>query len=208
VRAAVRCDIEFHGHNDGGCAIANAYAALQAGATHIDTTVLGIGERNGITPLSGLIARLYLCDPQLVAHYRLPLLSSLDGLLAEIVGVEIPFNSCITGQTAFTHKAGLHTNAVLRDPRAYEALDPQTFGRTRELLLGHRLTGRNAIAHRARLLGLELSDAAIAAITQQIKARADARPLSDAEVDALLLAHGLHHEQVTPTSAEIPVVAK
>ena len=52
-------DVEFHGHNDSGCAIANACAALEGGATHIDTTMLGIGERNGITPLGGLIARLY-----------------------------------------------------------------------------------------------------------------------------------------------------
>lgn len=48
-----RVDIEFHGHNDTGCAIANAYEAIEAGATHVDTTILGIGERNGITPLGG-----------------------------------------------------------------------------------------------------------------------------------------------------------
>ena len=71
VRKAVDCDIEFHAHNDTGCAIANAFAALEAGATHVDTTVLGIGERNGIVPLSGLIARLMSVDPELVAHYRL-----------------------------------------------------------------------------------------------------------------------------------------
>ncbi len=58
----VKCDIEFHGHNDAGCAVANAFSALEAGATHIDTTVLGIGERNGITPLGGLLARLYTID--------------------------------------------------------------------------------------------------------------------------------------------------
>lgn len=209
VRAAVRCDIEFHGHNDGGCAIANAYAAFLAGATHIDTTVLGIGERNGITSLSGLIARLYLSDPELVARYNLPLLGPLDALVAEIVGVEIPFNSCITGQTAFTHKAGLHTNAVLRDPRSYEILDPQVFGRGRDVLLGHRLTGRNAIAHRARLLGLDLPDATLKAITQQIKSRADERPLTDSEVDALLLAHVLPGDAaVAPHSAQISIVSK
>ncbi len=71
VRSAVGCDIEFHGHNDGGCAIANAFAAWEAGATHIDTTVLGIGERNGIASLSGLIARLYLSAPHVVERYRL-----------------------------------------------------------------------------------------------------------------------------------------
>lgn len=188
VRAAVRCDIEWHGHNDGGCAIANAYAALEAGATHIDTTVLGIGERNGIASLSGLIARLYLSDPALVSRYRLELLPRLDARVAEMLGIEIPFNACITSRTAFTHKAGLHTNAVLRDPRAYEPLDPQVFGCSRAVLLGHRLTGRHAIAHRAQALGVTLSDEQLQRITREIKAHADQRPLSDAEVDALILA--------------------
>ncbi len=62
VKRNVSCDIEFHGHNDSGCAIANAYCALEAGATHVDTSILGIGERNGIAPLGGLIARLYAVD--------------------------------------------------------------------------------------------------------------------------------------------------
>jgi homocitrate synthase len=186
VRAAVTCDIEFHGHNDGGCAIANAYAAVEAGATHINTTVLGIGERNGIASLSGLIARLYLSDSALVASYDLPLLPHIDSLVADVLGIAIPFNSCITGDTAFTHKAGLHTNAVLRNPHSYEALDPQVFGRDRAVLLGHRLTGHNAIAHRARALGLDLSPAELRYVTQQIKARADHGPMSDADVDVLL----------------------
>ena len=72
LRARVKADIEFHGHNDTGCAIANAFAALEAGATHIDTSVLGIGERNGITSLGGLVARLYAINPELVAKYNLP----------------------------------------------------------------------------------------------------------------------------------------
>ena len=191
VRAAVCCDIEFHGHNDGGCAIANAYAALEAGATHIDTTILGIGERNGITSLSGLIARLYLSAPRLVARYQLQGLPELDTMVAGFVGIDVPFNSCITGETAFTHKAGLHTNAVLREPATYEALDPAIFGRERSVLIGHRLTGRNAIAQRARELGIELGREALHAITHEIKTRADAAPLSAGEVDALLLStHG------------------
>ena len=187
VRATVGCGIEFHGHNDGGCAIANAFAAVEAGATHIDTTVLGIGERNGITPLSGLIARLFLSAPELVTRYRLPLLPELDNMVADFVGVDIPFNSCITGETAFTHKAGLHTNAVLRQPATYEAFDPALFGRQRSVLIGHRLTGRNAIAQRARELGVELGREALHAVTHEIKSRADIAPLSAGEVDALLL---------------------
>jgi homocitrate synthase len=185
----VRCDIEFHGHNDGGCAIANADAALHGGATHIDTTVLGIGERNGIAALSGLIARLYLTDPALVAHYHLPLLPDLDAMVARLVGVEIPFNACITGATAFTHKAGMHTNAVLQEPRAYEALDPAAFGRERAVLMGHHLTGRHALAHRAASLGLRLSDDALRATTDRVKALADTNPLTQVQVDALLHEH-------------------
>jgi homocitrate synthase len=159
---------------------------VEAGATHIDTTVLGIGERNGIASLSGLIARLYLSNPGSVAHYNLHLLPQIDSLVADLLGIAIPFNSCITSDTAFTHKAGLHTNAVLRNPHSYEALDPQVFGRDRAVLLGHRLTGRNAIAHRARALGLHLSPDELQQVTQQIKGRADHEPMSDAEVDALL----------------------
>jgi homocitrate synthase len=188
VRANVSCDIEFHGHNDGGCAVANAFAAWEAGATHIDTTVLGIGERNGIASLSGIVARLYLSAPDVLARYQLPLLPELDTLVAAYVGVEVPFNSCITGETAFTHKAGLHTNAVLRKPATYEALDPMIFGRTRSILIGHHLTGRNAVAQRARELGLELGREALQAVTREIKMRADVAPLSSDEVDALLVA--------------------
>jgi homocitrate synthase len=186
VRATVHCDIEFHGHNDGGCAIANADAAFTAGATHIDTTVLGIGERNGITSLSGLIARLYLTSPDLVSQYNLRSLPALDRLVADMVRVEVPFNSCITGATAFTHKAGLHTNAVLREPRTYEAIDPGAFGRERDVLMGHRLTGRHALAHRAETLGLRLSDHALRATTARVKALADEAPLTQGEVDSLL----------------------
>src|SRR6266581_1965748 len=111
VYQAIDRDIEFHAHNDTGCAIANAFAALEAGATHIDTTVLGIGERNGIVPLSGMIARLLSVHPELVAHYRLEILPALDRMVADMVGIEIPFNAAITGDTAFHHKAGMHTNA-------------------------------------------------------------------------------------------------
>ena len=186
VRNAVRCDIEFHGHNDGGCAVANAYAAWEAGATHLDTTVLGIGERNGIAALSSLIARMYLSEPASVGQYDLPLLTGLDQMVAEMLGIAIPFNACITSATAFAHKAGLHTNAVLHNPSSYEALDPAAFGREREILLGHRLTGRNVLRARARALGLSLGDAAISQLASQIKAAADARPLSSDEVDILL----------------------
>jgi homocitrate synthase len=186
VRKAVDCDIEFHAHNDAGCAIANAFAALEAGATHIDTTILGIGERNGIVPLSGMIARLLSVNPELVARYRLEMLRDLDQTVADMVGIQIPFNAAITGDTAFHHKAGMHTNAVLNDPSSYEIFDPARFGRERTVMAGHRLTGRHAVASRATALGLSLTDHELRTLTNEVKRRADAGPLSNDELDDLL----------------------
>lgn len=94
LRAAVGCDIETHFHNDTGCAVANAILALEAGATHIDTTVLGIGERNGITSLGGLAAAISRGDrANMLKKYNLGALDQLERLVAEIVRVEIPFNN-------------------------------------------------------------------------------------------------------------------
>ena len=186
LRERVRADIEFHGHNDTGCAVANAYAALEAGATHIDTSVLGIGERNGITPLGGLIARLYASDPSLVAKYKLTRLMELDQQVARLVGVEVPFNNYITGFSAFTHKAGIHAKAVLNDPSTYEALKPEVFGLKRYIHIAHRLTGWNAVRHRADQLGLNLSDDQVKRITEIIKTLSDQHPLTLDDVDSLL----------------------
>ncbi len=179
-------DVEFHGHNDSGCAIANACSALEAGATHIDTTVLGIGERNGITPLGGLVARLYTLNRAYVSKYNLRLLPQLDQMIAHVCGIDIPFNNYITGSSAFIHKAGIHAKAVLADPTTYEILQPSDFGLTREVAIGHRLTGWNAIRDRSRTLGLTLDDDTIKAITMDVKRRADVHPLALAEIDVLL----------------------
>ncbi len=186
LRRSVHCDIEFHAHNDTGCAIANSLAALEAGATHVDTTVLGIGERNGITPLGGMIARLITIQPELVRKYRLELLPELDRLVASILGIDIPFNNFITSPWAFHHKAGLHTKAVLNNPATYEIFDPADFGLARTIAAGHRLTGHNAIANRAQELGLRLPPERLRAVTREVKRRGDERPLTADELDDLL----------------------
>jgi homocitrate synthase len=190
LRRRVRADIEFHGHNDTGCAIANAFCALEAGATHIDTSVLGIGERVGITSLGGLVARLYAVSPRLVDKYNLPLLLELDRYVAGLIGVDIPFNNAITGFSAFTHKAGIHAKAVLNNPSTYEVLQPEDFGLTRYIHIAHRLTGWNAVRFRAEQLGIHLSDDEIKQITEEIKRLSDQRNLTLDEVDSLL--HAAH----------------
>lgn len=180
-------EIEFHGHNDSGCAIANATAALEAGATHIDTTILGIGERNGITSLGGLVARLYTLNRTYTEKYNLRLLAQLDRYISDICGIEIPFNNYITGSSAFIHKAGIHAKAVLADPSTYEILRPEDFGLMREVAIGHRLTGWNSLRHRAESLGITLSEATLRGITDTVKRQADERPMNLSEIDMLLL---------------------
>jgi homocitrate synthase len=187
IRRNVGCDIEFHAHDDTGCAVANALAALEAGATHIDTTILGIVERNGIVPLSAMMARLVTLQPELVDHYRLELLPELDAMLAEMLGIAVPFNAAVTAPTAFHHKAGMHTKAVLLDPGAYEVLDPARFGRERSILAGHRLAGRHAIGNRATVLGVRLDDDRLRSLTAEVKRRGDDGPLDVATLDALIV---------------------
>ena len=194
LRRLTRADIEFHGHNDSGCAVANAYSALEAGATHIDATVLGIGERNGITPLGGFIARMYTHDRETTCRkYLLEQLRQVELLVAEMVNVDIPFNNCITGFSAFTHKAGIHAKAILNSPETYEALDPHDFGLTRYISIAHRLTGWNAVKARADQLGLSLTTDQVKSLTQHIKILSDERALTLDDVDNLLRAWANGH---------------
>lgn len=195
LREVVHCDIEFHGHNDSGSATANALAALQGGATHVDTTVLGIGERNGITPLGELIARLYTLDHESVRKYDITQLQSLEQLVADKVGVSIPFNNAITGAVAFHHKAGVHTKAVLQNPTSYEAIDPADFGLSRTVDVAHRLVGWNAVRDRAAHLGLALDDDDLRAATTQVKALADTQRITNADVDNILYAVSKNRNQ-------------
>src|SRR6266581_4879095 len=178
--------IEFHGHNDTGCALANTFAALEAGADCLDVTVMGIGERNGIASLSGLIAQLYIHHQQLLDAYELTQLAPLDRFVSECLDLPIPFNMPITAPGAFTHRAGVHTKAVLRNPRSYEVLTPTDFGLMRHIDIGSRITGRYAIGHRAAKLGLDLSSDEVCRLTQSLKERAEFGSLNQEEVDEFI----------------------
>ncbi|KAA8905342.1 HMGL-like-domain-containing protein [Sphaerosporella brunnea] len=193
LRGVVSCDIETHFHNDTGCAIANAYCALEAGATHIDTSVLGIGERNGITPLGGLMARMVVAAPDYVkSKYKLHKLKELENLVAEAVEVNIPFNNYITGFCAFTHKAGIHAKAILNNPSTYEIINPADFGITRYVHFASRLTGWNAIKSRVEQLNLDMTDAQCKECTAKIKQLADIRPLNVDDVDSIIRQYHLN----------------
>ncbi|KAG8531763.1 uncharacterized protein KY384_003399 [Bacidia gigantensis] len=172
-------DIETHMHNDTGCAIANSLCALEAGATHVDTSVLGIGERNGITPLGGFVARMLTLDREYVkGKYNLEKLKPLEDLVAHAVEIHIPFNNY----------AGIHAKAILANPTTYEVINPADFGMTRYVHFTSRLTGWNAIKSRVEQLGLEMTDAQIKQCTSKIKEMADLRSLAIEDTDAIITA--------------------
>ena len=129
------------------------------------------------------MARIYTVDPQLVSKYDLPLLREIEDLVAQRVGIEVPFNTPITGRTAFHHKAGVHTNAVLQNPTSYEAIDPEDFGIARNIDVAHRLVGWNAVRDRAATLGMALDEPEWRAATRRIKVLADERRITLADVD-------------------------
>ncbi|KAF5617404.1 homocitrate synthase mitochondrial [Fusarium sp. NRRL 52700] len=172
LRGVVGCDI--------GCAVANALMALEAGASHIDTSILGIGERNGITPL-----------------YNLKMVKELDEFVASVVEVNIPFSEPISGFCAFTHKAGIHAKAILANPSTYEIIDPTIFGLTRYISVASRVTGWHAVKSRVVQLGLEdqFTDDEVKAVTAKVKQMGDVRPIAIDDVDSLIHAHHLDIRQ-------------
>lgn len=200
VRENVNCDIEFHTHDDTGCCIANALIAIQAGATHIDTCILGIGERNGITPLGGFLARMYTINKKRIrARYNLPLIRDLEKFIATKSDIVIPFNNYVTGTAAFSHKAGVHSKAVISNPGSYEVLDPNDFGVERVINIAHRLTGWHAIKQRAIQLGFrDLPDEKVKELTAHVKNLSDTEEVSMVQLDRKL--QELHAQVSTVSS--------
>jgi len=124
---------------------------------------------------------------EIKGRYNLPLIRSLERYIATCSDIVLPFNNYVTGSSAFTHKAGVHSKAVMQNPTAYEIIDPADFGVERKIQLAHRLTGWNAMAHRAKQLGLDISDDQIKAATVKIKNLADHTTIKMDQVDAILM---------------------
>ncbi|KUI71093.1 Homocitrate synthase, mitochondrial [Cytospora mali] len=207
LRNVVGCDIETHFHNDTGCAIANAFCALEAGATHVDTSVLGIGERNGITPLGGFLARMVVTSPDYVkGKYKLHQIKELEDLVADAVEVNTPFNNPITGFCAFTHKAGIHAKAILNNPSTYEILNPADFGLTRYVHFASRLTGWNAVKTRVGQLGLTMTDEQVKEVTAKIKAMADIRQIAIDDADSIIRSYHLTLQNPNSVESHVGIV--
>ena len=137
--------IGFHAHNDCGLAVSNSLMAVEAGATHIQGTILGYGERTGNANLSTIIPNLELkmgltCLPQ--AH--LQLLTPICRQIAQVSNINLNDGLPYVGDNAFSHKAGMHSDAVAKNHSAYEHITPQAVGNDRHFLLSD-IAGRSLV---------------------------------------------------------------
>ena len=150
-----KTSLDVHCHNDVGLALANALAGCEAGADQIHTTIDGFGERTGIPSLaetSIALTLIYGSDNNL----RLHMLKDLSKTISQYTSLEIPESKPIVGDSAYKHKAGTHLAAILRNPSAYEIIEPRLVGNRRKIVFGE-LAGKNGAAYLLSLLGLETS---------------------------------------------------
>jgi homocitrate synthase len=143
LRRLVRTPLEVHFHNDLGHAVGNALAALEAGANYVSTTLLGIGERTGITPLSSFLVNLHVIQPRLAQGYDLSLLTEAEMYIARICGIEMPPHLMTNPKNGFAHKAGIHLDALMKfGPQKYEPLPPALIGNRRNMVIRTLLSGK------------------------------------------------------------------
>lgn len=157
--------IEAHCHNDRGFALANAIDAYRAGAEIIDASVLGIGERAGITDLAQLLAVLSVDFGE---KFNLKSLPGLYSAVSECSGVKIPEHFPLVGKNSFTHCAGIHTNAARINPAHYESLSPELFGRERTVALGH-MSGISSIKWALEKNGIFAPEELLPEILESVK---------------------------------------
>lgn len=150
-RRGVTPEIAVHCHNDRGLALANALEGVRAGATIIDASVQGLGERAGIVDLAQILTVLSL-DYEQTDRWALDKLPKLYQLVSQHSKVKIPQNFPLIGANAFTHCAGVHTHAASQNPRHYESIDPGLFGRERGFALDH-MSGLSSVKYALNLIG-------------------------------------------------------
>lgn len=162
-----------HCHNDSGCAVANTLAAVRAGATQVQGTVNGIGERVGNTDLLTAIADMELkMGLHCVGPDNLRDLTRTAQFVAETCNLSVPAHHPYTGASAFAHKGGLHASAIARFPEAYEHTNPRNVGNATRMLVSE-LAGKASLAAKAKSLGIDLSGDArtLQAILDDVKTR-------------------------------------
>ena len=146
-----------HAHNDSGCAVANSLAAVEAGATHVQGTVNGYGERTGNADLVTVVANLELKDGMsLLADDGLREATRISHAISEITNISPFARQPYVGASAFAHKGGLHASAIRVDPDMYQHTDPTLVGNDMRMLVSD-MAGRASIELKGRELGFDLA---------------------------------------------------
>jgi homocitrate synthase NifV len=167
MRANSSLELEIHAHDDLGLATANSLAAVRGGATHVNTTVNGLGERAGNAPLEEVVVALLHIHglPSGVAPRLLP---DISALVAGASGRPVPVNKSIVGSGIFTHESGIHVSGLLRDPANYQALDPEELGRQHRMVLGKH-SGVAAVIWAYREMGITIPDVQARAVLARLR---------------------------------------
>jgi homocitrate synthase NifV len=155
LRTVTDMDIEMHAHDDLGLATANTLAAAVAGATHVNTTVNGLGERAGNAALEEVVmglTQLY----GIATGVDLREFPSLSQQVASASGDTIGSRKSLIGRDVFSHEAGIHVDGLLKDPNNYQGVDPALVGRSHQLVLGKH-SGSQGVMHAYRQLGIQIS---------------------------------------------------
>lgn len=152
LRASSDLAIEMHAHDDIGLATANSFAAIRGGATHVNTTVLGLGERAGNAPLEEIVvglSKIYGIDTGIdLRNYNV-----LTRLVEEASGFRVSPLKSLVGERVFSHESGIHVDGLLKDPFNYQGVDPADLGRHHDFVLGKH-SGTKGLIHAYAQLGI------------------------------------------------------
>ncbi len=167
LRANTDLDIEMHAHDDLGLATANTLAAAVAGATHVNTTVNGLGERAGNAALEEIVIglkQLYNIETGVDLHN----FSALSNYVAKASGDAIGSRKSLIGSAVFSHEAGIHVDGLLKDINNYQGVDPALVGRKHQLVLGKH-SGTKGVIHAYQQLGIAISQSQAKNILIQVR---------------------------------------
>lgn len=157
VRKQIELPLGIHAHNDCGLAVANSLVAIGNGATHVQGTINGVGERAGNANLCSIIPNLLLkMNRETNQEIDLKRLASLSHFVSEVMNLIPNHRAPFVGKSAFAHKGGIHVNAVMKDSRMYEHIDPEIVGSKRRVLVSD-LSGRSNIRYKAEEMGVILN---------------------------------------------------
>ena len=161
--------VGIHAHNDAACAVANSLTAVAAGASHVQGTANGYGERCGNADLFAVVAGLELkCGREVLPPGRLPELGRVSHAIAEVANIAPDPHQPYVGASAFAHKAGLHVSAVKVSPDLYQHVAPESVGNELRLLVSE-LAGRATVEIKGAALGLDLDRATVGRVVEKVK---------------------------------------